>query len=111
MAGFLNYKTNPLFKTTQQFLGDKLQHITSIDLPPETDPSILSLLCVHDLLNNHSIILSALLEMIPEESVNRVYNNTNTDITPKEAIKNLIEQQNRANITFRHSEYIGLLNF
>ena len=101
----MNFKNEAVFSSSQKILDNELNNVNSIELPPQTDPSLLSMVSMHDLLHNHSIMLTALLEMIPEEAVARVYNDSGTDLTPALAIQNLKDQQNRVNMLFRNVEH------
>ena len=104
MDSLNTYKDHVLFKQNQQILETKLQNFTDVESIPESDSTILASYCVHNLLYNHSKILTAILDLLPEATADREFNETNENISPTEAIRQLIIQQNQCNVIFRNFE-------
>ena len=60
----------------------KLQNFTDVESIPESDSTILSSYCVHNFLYNHSKNLTAILDLLPEATADREFNETNENISP-----------------------------
>ena len=98
MDSLNTYKDHELFKQNQQILETKLQNFTDVESIPESDSTILASYCVHNLFYNHSKILTAILDLLPEATADRESNETNENISPTEAIRQLITQPNQCDI-------------
>ena len=59
---------------------------------------------MHNLLYNHSKILTAILDLLPEATADREFDETNGNISPTEAIRQLIIHQNQCKGIFMNFE-------
>ena len=59
---------------------------------------------MHNLLYNHSKILTAILDLLHEATADREFNETNENISPTEAIRQLIIQQHQCNVIIGNFE-------